>query len=311
MRDETTALEEPTVDESTGNQATEATEASDSGPSAEEVEQSLKSFLDLAHSVANLYDTATGDLPEDEVAKVRAAYAALPVIQAKTKARQELDAAMRNALGKELNAAKAKAYMTLGTAIKAAGARESIAKPQVDPTTAFVDKVCAIYLAPNLVKVPEDVADDWAARVQEKGEALKGEVNAYQQYLRARDEWEANDKEGEEPAEPEVSDVVKQAARIARGRAAGGRRASGGAATGGGYTGPRRNVKAHIRQVFEDKPVGTFLKVAEICKAYSSEYGDQRPSQGAVTAALKSKKFDVPGIVPDTENGVAGARKVA
>lgn len=303
-----------------GEQAEQAEKpAEPTGPSAEEIKASVEAFATLATEVVDTRDKSTGDLSVDEITKVKIAYAALPTPQAKTKARNGLEAGMRDALSKELDVTKARAYMILGTEIKSAGARDTVAKPPVDPTEDLVNRVTAMYLSSSLVSVPEGVATDWVTKVQELGASLSDSVQAYKAYLDELDTWadQPEDKRGDEPKAPEVSDVVLNAAKIARGRGLGTRTrktSSGTAApkaSGPGYSGPRRNVKAHIASAFANEPVGKFLKISEIAGHTSDEYGDDHPSSGAVTASLESAKFDVAGVQLDTENGVKGARKIA
>jgi hypothetical protein len=326
--------------EGTGEEATDST-ASDSaegeqapseqasekpeGPSAEEIQQALESFLTLADGVVEGRDTATGELPASEIVKVKTEYAKLPVTAAKTKARNGLNERMKNALAKDLDAGKARAYMTLEAEVKTTGAtREAVAKAPVDPTEAFVERVTAVYLATSMFEVPEGVDESWARKVQELGKALEGEVASYKEYLRSLAYWNAKDENGrgDAPVEPEVSSVVKTAARVAHGRGMGstgtrrakadGTKASASTST---YTGPRRSVKAHIQSAFNDKPAGTFLKISEIAGHTSNEYGDDHPSSGAVSAALfpSSGKTvtDLEGIEPAEQGGVKGARKVS
>jgi hypothetical protein len=101
--------------------------------------------------------------------------------------------------------------------------------------------------------------------------------------------------EGQEPpAKPEgISAVVEQAFKLAQGRAAGaGRKASAGGGTPkAAFDGPRRSVKTHILQAFENEPVGAHLKVSDIQKFQSREYGTDRPSSGAISSALNSKNL--------------------
>jgi len=318
--------------EATENQATEAApqsgaegtevkaeEAKPEGPSKEEIEAATKAFEEVVNAAVESRDKATGELSVDEITKVKTVYAALPATSAKTKARNALEEGMRNALAKDLDAPKARAYMLLGQEVKSTGSRETVAKAPVDPTEEHVNKVTAMYLASSLVEVGEGVAEDWVVKVQELGNSLAPEVQAYKKYLADFAAWEANTAEdkGDAPKEPEVNQVVLNAAKIAHGRGmTRPRKASTGgtsakASSGPSYSGPRRNVKEHIRQVFASKPVGTFLKISEIAGGDSTEYGEDHPSSGAVTASLESSKFDVAGIQADSQNGIKGAVKVA
>jgi hypothetical protein len=307
--------------EATDTKATEATAEKPAGPSAEEVEKAVVAFLDKAKAVAETRDKATGEITDEQKSVVKTAYGELPTTPARTKARNGLDEAMKSALSEHLDAALARAYMILGQTVKApSGRSETVAKAPVDPTEAFIGRMAAMTLAPNLVEVPEGVAEDWVAKVQQKAKSLASEVKAYRAYLADHSTWTAQpeDKRGDEPAAPEVSEIVLNAHRFARGRAQGTRKAkSEGGATStraSTYSGPRRSVKTHISNAFADKAPGTFLKIAEIANTPSDEYGDDRPSSGAVSAALfpsSGKSPDIDGVEPAEVGGVKGARKVA
>lgn len=346
--DETVEVGEPTeaTEQAAGAESTENQEASTeapateppaeataqaepAGPTPEEIEAKFKAFTEAVTEAVNERDTSTGMIPEQFVGKVKLAYSELPLPKTKTAARGHLDENMKSALGKDLDAAKAKAYMDLGQEVKTTAAtRETVVRPPVDPTQAHVEKVAAFYLAVSMIPVGEGVDPSWTQKVQELSKSLSGDVAAWTEYQKQHDAWltqvEAL-KEGEarpeEPQAPEVSQVVVNAAKISRGRgvtATRPRKATGtGTATStsatprAAYTGVRRDVKKHIASAFADKPIGTFLKIGLIAKHTSAEYGDDHPSSGAVTASLNSAKFNVAGIVPAEENNIAGARKIA
>ena len=312
-----------TAETSTESAETSTESAEPTGPSEEEIAEALKAFEAVVAQVVETRDQATGDLAESEQGKVRQAYADIPTTAAKTKARNYLDTGMKSALGQDLDAVKARAFMELGKAVKAtASARETVAKAPVDPTEAHVAKVTAMYLAANLVEVPEGVSDDWGKQVQDLASSLRGELGTYAQYLKDLKTWNGQPEEsrGDAPAEPEVSDVVRNAARIARGRSLGGAKASGTRSTSArtpsatsSYNGPRRSVKAHIVEAFASKPSGTFMRVLEISNTKTSVYGDDSPSSGAVSAALFPPNGSTPtleGVQPSIQNGVKGAVKI-
>lgn len=311
-----------TADESAAPSTGEPAPAAPTGPTAEEVDGMLTAFALQASTVVAAANPATAELPEEGIATVRAAYAALPGTAAKNKARNALEEEMKTALSKHMDVIKARAYMLLTDAVKATAVRrEAVARPVVDPSTEHINRVAAHMLAPYLVPVGPNVAEDWAQKANELARSVQGELGVYQAWIAAKAAWDANtaDDKGEAPAEPDVHDVVKAALRIASGRAPGRQRAAGGSATprasvagGSTYSGPRRDVKEHIRQAFADQPVGTFLKIKDIVNFNSTAYGDDHPSGGAVTASLKSAKFDVAGVQRDSDaNGKEGARKVA
>lgn len=318
-----------------GAEAVKPTEST--GPTAEEITAAVEKFMISVDAAVEQRDTASGDLPEAALAPVKVEYSNLPATSAKTRARTLIENKMKDALGKDLDAVKARAYMLLGGAVKATGStHRPVATPPADPTQAFVDRVTAMYLSPNLVTVPDGVADNWAALVQARGEALKSDLSTYKQYLIDHDEWQvAHDKwtalteapEGDEgnkppapvePKEPEVAEVIRTAAKIARGRSAGraGKTSTPGAPkvtkSGPAYDGPKRSTRAHIESAFANVPSGTWLKVAEICAHNSAEYGDDHPSGGAVGAALwppSGGPTKVQGVTPELVNGIKGARK--
>lgn len=272
-------------------------------------------------------DVSTGAVPEAQVSPVKVAYANLPNPATKKRARDFLDTRMKETLTKELNASKAKVYMDLGAAVKTTQAqRETVVAKPVDPTEAHVNNVAAFYLAVSLQPVGPNVSPDWTKRVQDLSRALAPEAKAWMEYEAAHKAWAdkaGTDDEatrGEEPKEPEVGDILRHAIKIARGRSTGTARkprtprdpsAAGTASTGAPYTGPKRSIKTHIGQVFANVPVGTFIKTGVIAKTVTAEYPDGSASSGAVTSALGSAKFDVPGVVPASEGGIAGARKIA
>lgn len=72
----------------------------------------------------------------------------------------------------------------------------------------------------------------------------------------------------------------------------------------------RRDIGRHIEHVFSTVEPGTFLTIAEIRRRPSPEYADTAPSSGAISARLfpASGRTTVAGVVPETRNGVRGAR---
>lgn len=305
-----------------GAQAPAATPAV--APEATEAEQAaaFEEFKAKVAEAVEQVDMSTGNLPDGLVANVKAAYVALPLARNKTAARKYLDDGMKAALTKDFNPFKAKAHLDLNEACKSTGAsRETVAKPPVDPTDAFVKEVTAHWIATSLLIPGPEVDTSYVTKAQELAKSLEEEAKAYKAYLIAYGTWlaKAEAERGEEPKAPEVSEVILHAAKIASGR--GGRRAAPKAAGTGAtpsiatatYSGPRRDVKAHIKQAFADQPVGAFLKIGDIAKFKSQAYGDASVSGGAINAALDSPKFAaaVPNIVKTTEGGVNGARKIA
>jgi hypothetical protein len=309
------------IEASTDPQAvSEAPVEKPEGPTDEEIQSAFADFETAANTAVDGRDSNSGDLTAESVDAVKAAYKALPNAATKTKARNWLEEGMKTALTEGLDAVKARAFMVLGGEVKSAGGhRDSVIKAPVDPTEEHVARITAMYLAISMVPVAEGVADDWSAQVSTKANELGEQVNTYREYLNALDVHNANTDEnkGDGPAEPEVDSIVANAAKLARGRQIGRTRKAPSGAKGdstprvGSYNGPRRNVRTHIAQVFENVPVGTFLKIGEIANATSTEYGDDHPSSGAVTAAFNSSNFNVAGVEAATNGGIKGARKVA
>jgi hypothetical protein len=324
--DQAATPESPTSAEDAENQApataTEAPKAAE-GPSEADQAAAFEAFKAKVTTAVEQVDKTTGTMPDGPVAEVKAAYVALPLPKNKTAARNYLDGEMKSALMKPpFDPFTAKAYLDLNEAVKSTGGtRETVAKPPVDPTEAFVKQVAAHWISTSLLVAGPEVAADYVQKAQTLVQSLQGEAETYKAYLVQHSAWLAKPEaeRGEEPKAPEVNEVVLHAAKIAQGRPGRVRttKAADGTSTtrttGEGYSGPRRDVKAHIKSAFEGKPVGTFIKIGDISKHTSEAYGNDHPSGGAINAALDSAKFAeaVPNIRKDTEGGVNGARKIA
>lgn len=244
-------------------------------------------------------DRSTGTLPEVLKAPVMVAYSKLPGAKGKNTAKAYLQEKMQDRMlaGAEDNTqyTVARSYLDLIKEIQkgVTTARETVVKAPVDPTEAHVAKVAALFIAPNLVIEPEGVSPEWRQKVKEKAAGLAEQVQTYRQWLIDN----MGKPSDEQSTEPEVNEIIKAAAKVAQGRATGGARkvrTSTGttttpAATGLGHQGPRRNVEEHIRQAFAGKVSGEFMSITEIANAYSTEYGDDHPSSGAVAARLFPK----------------------
>jgi Holliday junction resolvase-like predicted endonuclease len=322
-----------------GTNATEVAPAAPqepAGPTAEEIQALLDAFQKAAQDAVDNADASDATMTEASVAIVKEAYGQLPAGPVRTKARKWLDERMRAEIG-EVHIIQARAFMTLESEVKAAGnTRETIAAPPVDPTEAHIKRAAALFISANFALPGPDVAEDWATRVSQLSQSLSGEVATYRDYLKAHATWTADarpesipdgtpegtevDVKGPAPTEPEVSEVVRDAARIAQGRVASPRkpRANKGETSAtpvvrGPRSGERRDIKAHILEVFAGKPVGTFLKYGEVAKAGTSVAPNGDTSQGAVYARVKSEKWDAQGtgLRAAEEGGVQGIRKVA
>lgn len=258
-----------------------------------ETEVDLTGFNEAVEAAAAEADTTTGEVPPAAIEEVNKAYRALDGLKAKNKARASLEASMMKAVeDKDLTGARV--FVDLKNGLSAGGGA-SAPKAPADPTQAFVQKVVALRLASQLVEgnVPEGVSEDWSTKADELGASLDEDV----------EKFAAFDGEGDAP---EVSPVVRQAFKLSAGKGGGSGRVPGG---------PRRDVEQHIKQVFADLPVGTVLTMTEISKARSTEYGDDRPSSGAVSSRLLPKgkePYDKDGIRGVGGNGkTRGAEKYA
>lgn len=292
----TSAVAENEVTEAAVEETPTATEETPAEAPTEEVEVDLTAFQAAAQEAAGEADTTTGEVPPSAIETVNKAYRELQGQKPKNKARLWLEEQMMAAV-QDKNLTGARVFVDLKNGLSAGGG-SSTAKAPADPTQAFVQKVAALNLAATLTvgNVPEGVAEGWEDKVTELLASLDEDVQKLQDF----------DGEGDAP---EVSPVVRQAFKLAAGKASGG----GGSRVPGG---PRRDVEKHIQQVFADLPVGTRLTMTEIAKAHSTEYGDDRPSSGAVSSRLLPKgkaAYDNAGIrgVGGDGNGTRGAEKYA
>lgn len=294
-----TTTEESTVTTET-EAPVEATETTETETA--EVEFDLTAFEAAAQAAVKGSDESTGDVPTSLIDPVVQAYRALPGVKAKNAAKRAIDEAMTSAMD-DMDIRVAKANLLLSQNLTAGSTKSSAPKAPVDPTEAFVERVAGLRLALELASsnVPEGVSDEWQGKAEEK-------VAAADEQSRAFYAWSTDEAEDKGDA-PEVDQFVSAAVKLALGKSAkvGRARAVGGTST---FQGERRNVRKHIEEVFEGVDSGTFLTVSEIRKGKSEEYGDDAPSAGAVTQALKSANFAVEGVTPGTNDaGKLGAHK--
>lgn len=300
----TTDTEAPATAEGTEGEATEATaeqdeaakKAAEAKAAAEEYERLFAAFKEAVEAAVRHDEVdPTGHLHEALKVPVAKAYTEMPGAKGKNAAKAYLQEQMQqNMLEGAEDQAKfilARSYLQLFREVpkEAGGKTPGEPKPQVvvDPTDAFVARIAALLIAPNLTMVPEGVSADWREKSQAKVKELREQVQTYRDWLTEN----SAKAEDERAAAPEVDAIVLAAAKVASGKAAGKApraKAAGttSTSTGAGYSGPRRSITEHIRQAFEGHPVGTWLSVADIAKFQSTEYGDDRPSSGAVSAGL-------------------------
>lgn len=330
-----TANTTPATSETATPAATEAT-----GPTKEEINDALDQFEKLVDgilgqpaadgqaAVPGKIDEKNGEVPSENMAEIVEAYRNLPGgTRAQNKALERLSKNQMTALTEHMWAVGARALSLIILALRDAGKgsrpkADTVAKPTVNPTEAHVALAAAHALAVNFVPVGEGVAADWANQVNQKVNDLRDEVVTYNTYLAAKASYDAltdeQKAETEEPQAPEVDAIILTAARLARGRVAGPKKATKEPKAGSAVStprdpsAPRGDILAHIREVFADKPVGTFLKVAEIAKQGTSQYGPGQASGGAISARIQSSKFsEVEGLEYVDEGNGKGVRKTA
>jgi hypothetical protein len=271
----------------------------------------LTEFEAAIEAAVESRDRDTGTIDTSTLGAVNAAYQALDGAKAKAAARKILSDKMFEAMN-DVEMAKAKSYHDVQAGLSAAksataGGRERV---PADPTEAFVDRVVAVGLAYQLTSldVPEGVEGNWQDRANAKTGDLFTQAQAYKA-------WREQPEESRGDA-PEIEAPVRAAFRIADGRAAGSRRL-GGVSTPG--TQVRRNIAEHIKQAMDDVPEGEFRTIAQIRAFKSSEYGDESPSAGAISARLfpggdSTKctlvKQGIP-VEPVEADGKKGAKRVS
>jgi hypothetical protein len=303
----TTGTEAPAADTSTAAASSNGTKPSEL--TDEQVEAAIQPFKDAANAASEERDESTGVVPDASVEAVNKAYAALDGAKLKNAAKRFLNEAMKDAMN-DMDVVKARSFMELNEKLKAGGTKaKKAAAPRVpaDPTEAFVERLATLTVAYQLAyeAVPEGVTEDW----QEKLQAAVDGVDA-DQTVAYRD-WLTSEAEDKGDA-PDVPFLIQAAVKLSLGRSAKPGKARKATSSGAVYDGPRRDIAKHIQEAFADSDSGTFKLISEIRKFKSSEYPDEHPSAGAISARLfpKSGKCTVEGITPDTnEKGDKGARK--
>lgn len=288
---------------STSTNEAPATETTESAP------VDLSAFEAAVTAAVDEADTTTGEVPEASIASVTAEYRKLEGLKAKNAAKKHVADGMKDAMnGESLPRARAFLMLQEKALVAASGGTGSTAtRTPADPTEAFVQRIATLNLASAAAQasVPDGVNEDWPTKVGALVDESQGAVSSYIEWLTADE-----DSRGDEP---EVSVVVKAAAKLALGKSA---KAGGARITSSGtpYTGERRDIAKHIVEAFENEPVGKFMRVSEIRKFHSTEYGDDLPSAGAISVRLfpKSGESTMPklGIKPDVQDGKKGAVKL-
>jgi hypothetical protein len=297
------STELPTTDGTQAGAASTDGTTTETAPKPAATEADLTAFKEAVQKALPDRDETTGELPVASIEPVQAEYRKIEGVKGKNAARKLLDDAVIEAMN-ALDMSLARANMILRDSMSA-GSGKSESKP-VDPTEAFVQRVAGLRLADRIAEqaVPEGVAEDWATKAAALVEESADAVNTYTAWLNST----AEDK-GDEP---EVPAIVKAAVKLAQGKTA--KVGTSGRTGGGSASGERHDIGKHIEEAFADVAPDTFLTVAEIRNHKSTEYGDNPPSAGAISARLfpSSGKCTIEGITPDTnDKGNKGARKNA
>lgn len=302
----------PTEEAPVSTETTEPTKAPTSESTETEAAKPAEAPVDLTAFQAALdaavaeADETTGDIPLAVLDGVTKAFRDLPNTKSRNAAKRVVDEAMKDAMNSD-NLPGARSYLQVSDkALVGGGTKSSEPKAPANPTESYILKVGTLRLAYSVVvgNVPDGVDEDWS----DKLEALVAEESAS---LAALVAWNEADPETRGD-EPEASGMVRNAVKLASGKAA---KAGTVRKTASTYEGERRNIANHIESAFADKELGTFLTVAEIRKARSEEYGESEPSAGAINARLFPKSGESAmvalGIVPEIRGGKKGAVKVA
>jgi hypothetical protein len=254
----------------------------------------LEPFKTAVQAAVAQRDASTGTVPVEAFEGPNKAYRDLPGAKGKSAGRKYLAEEMTDLLNGAINDPskifQAKAFMQVQNALVAAGPKaERKPKEPVDPTEEFVSQYGALLLAVDFheQRKPAEVKDDWADRVTNLRQTLGDPLKTYATWVESTEEDKGD--------EPEVSAVVKRAYRLTVGRvtAKPGRKPSADGTstrTPRDPDAPRRSIEAHIRSALSGKPVGYKALISELVKHKSTEYGDDQPSAGAISAWLKSPK---------------------
>jgi hypothetical protein len=272
-----------------------------------EKEADLAPFIAASQATVAQRDTSTGELPDGALDGTLEAYRTLPSVKDRNRAKAHLKDAMKDAM-EQMDLSLARAYLTMQDSMTTAPSHKASERKPADPLAVWKHNLLTATLAYGElagVGAPEG-ADINEITTQAGSQEFVDAMNAYRTWL------DTEVPEGEDqPEAPKVPAEVVAAFKFARGAK---RRGVG---TGNGdrtpHDGPRRDLGKHIAEAFADVESGTFLSVAEIRKFKSSEYEDEPPSAGAISARLFPAKGEctVEGITPGTggEKGTKGAYK--
>lgn len=270
-------------------------------------EADLTEFQSAAQTAVEQRDTGSGDLPEGALEPVLKQYRELPSVKDRNRAKNLLKDLMKSAM-EQMDLGLAKAYLVMQDSMTTATAKTPAERKPADPTALWRHNLATATIAYGELfsNAPEGIDAQEVVGAAQSAEILEA-VAKYRTWL------DTETPEGEErPAAPEVPAEVVAAFRLVRGQ---GRRTGNGSSSRivSPHDGPRRDLGKHIEEAFANVEDGAFLSVADIRKFRSSEYGDEQPSAGAISARLfpSSGTCTIPGITPGTggEKGTKGAFK--
>lgn len=279
---------------------TEAAPAAAEKPA--EVKIDLTAYTAAVDAAYEGKDETSGVVNDELLEAVTKAYRDLDGVKPKNQAKTLVGERLKDAVN-SLDIVSGRAYMLIGEANTAGAGGAKGEKAPADPAEAYVQRLVTLALAQSLVTAPEGV--DTAAAAEKANAQLAELAPKAQEYLA----WTVNEAE-DKGDEPDVPSTVKAAVKLATGKTA----KAGGGRSGGGSTfdGPRRDIGKHIAEAFESHNSGDFLTIAEITNFKSAEYGDSKPSAGAISARLfpPTGKCSLDFVTPDTnEKGNRGAKK--
>lgn len=303
---ETTEVSDTTEATTSGKSADEI--AAEKKAAAEAAEKALDEFKSTVENALAERDVTTGIIPDSHTPGLQAAFRNLGTAKYRKSGHEFLTSKLHDAVNSaDIPLGMAVMKVTEVVNATAPAPRAAVERKPVDPAELFVEQLAILNLA-YLIRskdVPEGVATEGDGNVYDKTQELvAAELEAAEKYYA----WVKSTDENKGD-EPEVSAIVKKAAKAAQGRAAtvSGKSAGRPRAVS---EGPRRSVRKHIAQVFAEYSKGSVLRVSEISNAKTEEYPDGTCSPGAISAALKSTR-GVEGVeITSDDRGNLAARKL-
>jgi len=297
--DESTA----TPEEASAAQALAATEAKKEVPEADfsAFDAAVDAIL-APHRAAEASGGETNGEPDEAlIPELVTQYQALEGAKNKRTARDRIKAISEQCMNED-NFYTAKAAMLLDDKLVSAKTAKAprAAKAPTDPTPAFLENLYALYLAFQYAGAaqvqPEGLAADWREQYSARIKDLEKELETFLE-------------SGSDVSTLPESSLIPKAIKLGTLRKPKSSGSSGPRVNG--YSGPPRSIVKHINEAFANVASGTFLKIGDIAKFESQEYGSDHPSPGAISGQVKNTKFatNFPGLEAAEENGKKGIRK--